>query len=91
MALGAGDPARFDEAREHILRGIETAEELKLKPIVAVDHFHLGELSADAGQTAEAMEQLRMAEVVFGRMGMDHWLGKAQNALDKLFRLSSEG
>jgi tetratricopeptide (TPR) repeat protein len=83
-ALGAGGPARFDEAREHILRGIEIADKLKLKPTTAVGYFHLGELSALLGRTAEATEYLRKVESMFQEMGMDYWLGKARDALAKL-------
>ena len=78
MSLGAGNPARFDEAREHILRAIKTFDELKLKPSAAVGQFCLGELSASSGQTAGATEHLRTADLMFSRMGMDLWLDKAQ-------------
>jgi tetratricopeptide (TPR) repeat protein len=83
-ALGAAGSARFDEARQHILRGIEIADELKLKPLTAVGHFHFGDLSASSGRAEEATEHLRKAEAMFRQMGMDHWLGKAQDALTKL-------
>jgi tetratricopeptide (TPR) repeat protein len=83
-ALGAVSPALFDEAREHILRGIDTAHGLKLKPLEAEGYFHLGELSASLGRTKEAMELLGRAETMFRQMGMDYWLGKAQGALAKL-------
>jgi tetratricopeptide (TPR) repeat protein len=82
--IGAGGSARFDEAREHILRAVKTVEELKLKPSTAVGHFHLGELSASSGRTAEALEHLRRAEAMFRQMGMDYLLGKTQDALAKL-------
>ena len=82
--LGAVSSARFDEAREHILRAVKTFDELKLKPLSAVGHFHLGELSASSSRTEEAKEHLHRAETMFGQMGMDYWLGKAQDALAKL-------
>jgi class 3 adenylate cyclase/tetratricopeptide (TPR) repeat protein len=83
-ALGAGGHARFDEAREHILRGIETVDELKLKPTTALGYFYLGELSASFSHTDEAREHLRKAETMFREMGMEYWPGKAQQALAKL-------
>jgi tetratricopeptide (TPR) repeat protein len=83
-AICAGGSGRFYEAKEHILRGIETFEELKMKPYTAVAHFHLGELSTSSGRTEEAMEHLQEAEARFRQMGMDDWLGKAQEALAKL-------
>jgi tetratricopeptide (TPR) repeat protein len=82
--LGAGSSVRFDEAKEHILRGIKTCDELKIKPKTAVGHFHLGELSASSGRTGEAMEHLQRAEVMFRQMGMGYWLSKTQQALAKL-------
>jgi hypothetical protein len=66
------------------LRGIKTFEELKMKPMTAVGHFHLGELCATSGRTVEAMEHLQKAEVMFRQMGMDYWLGKMQGALARL-------
>jgi tetratricopeptide (TPR) repeat protein len=84
MALGTVSPSRFDEAKEHILRGINIADELKLKPQTAVGHFYLGELSCSSGRTEEAMQHLRKAESMFRQMGMDYWLGKAQKALARL-------
>jgi tetratricopeptide (TPR) repeat protein len=86
MVLGAGDPGMFDEARQHILSGIRQADELGLKPWTAVGWFYLGELSASFGRTEEAREHLRKAEALFRQMGMDHWLGKAQEALAKLLK-----
>jgi len=82
--LSFGNSDRFDGAGEHILRGVNIADELKLKPITAEGHFHLGELSASSGRTAEATENLRKAKAMFREMGMDHWLRKAQGALAKL-------
>ena len=88
--LGAGGPERFDEAGEHILRGIRQADELKLKPLTAQGCFYLGELSASFGRTEEAREHLRKAEAMFRQMGMDHWLGKAQEALAKLLKAGDD-
>jgi class 3 adenylate cyclase/DNA-binding SARP family transcriptional activator len=82
--LGAGDPGRFGEAREHIFRGIETADKLKLRPLSAEGRFYLGELSASSGRTKEAMDQLRRAEAMFLEMGMEYWLSRAQAALARL-------
>jgi len=90
MVLGAGDPGMFDEARQHILSGIRQADELGLKPWTAVGWFYLGELSASFGRTEEAREHLRKAEAMFRQMGMDHWLGKAQEALAKLLKAGDD-
>jgi tetratricopeptide (TPR) repeat protein len=82
--LAADNPSRSDEAKEHIFRSIEIADELKLKPITAVGYFHLGELSGSSSPTTEAVAQLQKAEAMFREMGMDDWLAKAQKALAKL-------
>jgi len=84
MVLGAGGSGLFDEAREHILRGIRQADELRLKPWTAVGYFYLGELSTSFGRTEESKGHLQRAEAKFREMGMDDWLGKAQDALAKL-------
>lgn len=86
MVLGAHGPTRFDDAREHILRGIEIADRLKFKPMKAVGFLRLGELSASCGRVSEAAEHLQQAEAMFRQMGMDYWLGKTQNALANLSR-----
>ena len=84
LVIGTGGPARFDEAKEHILQGIDIADKLKLKPRKAVGHFYWGELSRSSSRMVEAVEHLRRAEAMFRQMGMDEWLGKVQNALAKL-------
>jgi hypothetical protein len=44
----------------------------------------LGEVYADAGRPEEALENLKKAEGMYREMGMDYWLGKAQEALARL-------
>ena len=44
----------------------------------------LGELYAASGRPKEAREQLKKAEAMFEKMGMDYWLGKTREALAKL-------
>jgi tetratricopeptide (TPR) repeat protein len=82
MILGAGRSAPFDEASEHILRGINKADELKIKPWATVGRFYLGKLNAYSGRTAEATEHLRKAEPVFREMGMDYWLDRTRKLLE---------
>ncbi len=82
--VGAEDPARLDEGRHHILRGIDTADKLKLKPLVADGWFYLGELVGSSGRITEAKEHLLKAKAMFREMGMDYWLSKTQAALAKL-------
>ena len=82
--LGAGSSVRFDEAKEHILRGVKTFDELQMKPMTAVGYFHLGELSASSGWTVAAMEHLRRAEAMFRQMGMDYWLERTRGLLARV-------
>ncbi len=82
--LHAVEPARFDEGRQHILLGIDTADQLKLRPLAAEGRFYLGELNASSDRTKEAREHLQRAGAMFREMGMEYWLGKAQDALARL-------
>jgi hypothetical protein len=41
----------------------------------------LGELDLNTGKTEKAIENLKRAEGMFLKMGMDYWLGKAQGVL----------
>jgi hypothetical protein len=44
----------------------------------------LGEFYADTGRKKEAQENLKKAEWMFQEMGMDYWLAKTQEALNRL-------
>jgi hypothetical protein len=44
----------------------------------------LGELYADTGQKEKALEHLKKAEERFQEMGMDYWLAKTQEVLERL-------
>ena len=47
-------------------------------------YLWLGEVYAESGRREEALENLKKAEGMFQEMGMDYWLGKAQEALARL-------
>ena len=72
------------KCEEYILQGIQIVNELKLKPYSARGYLFLGELYADRGQREKALENLKKAEGMFKEMGMDYWLVKTQEVLDKL-------
>jgi tetratricopeptide (TPR) repeat protein len=78
------DPAQIEAAEQHILQGISLLEELGIKPQIGWGYLLLGEVYADAGRREEALQNLKKAEAMFREMGMDYWLGKAQEALAKL-------
>jgi len=45
----------------------------------------IGEVYAESGPREESLENLKKAETMFQEMGMDYWLGRAQDALTRLF------
>jgi tetratricopeptide (TPR) repeat protein len=82
--LGKTDPNQFDKAEESILKGINILEELRLKPWSSVGYLYLGEFYSDIGQKEKALENLKKAERMFQEMGMDYWLAKTQEVLNRL-------
>jgi tetratricopeptide (TPR) repeat protein len=76
--------AQYEEAEEHILQGIRIAEELKLKPVASQAYLSLGELYADTGQREKALEALKKAESMMQEMGMDYWLRRTQEVLERV-------
>ncbi|NIT03899.1 hypothetical protein GTO10_03120 [Candidatus Saccharibacteria bacterium] len=78
------DHPQNDRAEESFLRGIKIFEELKIKTYYAPGYYYLGELYADIGQKDKALETLRTAEKLFQEMGMDYWLAKTQEILERL-------
>ena len=82
--LGKMGPSQSEKAEEYILEGIRISDELQLKPSSARGHFHLGELYADTGQTKKALETLKKAEDAFQEMGMDYFLRRTQEVLERI-------
>jgi tetratricopeptide (TPR) repeat protein len=76
--------SRLEKAEECILAGIAILKKLQLKPFLGQGHLFLGELYANRKQPEKALENLRKAEGMFKEMGMDYWLGKTRNILDRL-------
>jgi tetratricopeptide (TPR) repeat protein len=82
--VGRTETAQIRKAEEYLLRGMNMLDELKLKPYYTQSHLFLGELYANAGRKQEALQNLKKAESMYREMGMDYWLGKAQEALKSL-------
>jgi tetratricopeptide (TPR) repeat protein len=78
---GKTEPLQIDKAEECILKGIEIPKELRTKPYYALGHLYLGQLYLNADENEKAIENLKKAEDMFREMGMDYWLGKAQEIL----------
>jgi class 3 adenylate cyclase/tetratricopeptide (TPR) repeat protein len=79
--MGKSDVAK---AEEYILKGISILDELKLKTSASLGHFFLGELYADKGQKDKALESLKKAEGMMQEMGMDYWLRRTQEVLERV-------
>ena len=57
---------------------------LEMKPYCAQGYLFLGELYSDGGQKEKAVDKLKKAEGMYQEMGMDYWLVKTQEVLDRL-------
>ncbi len=84
MAIARIDPTQIESAEQQILQGISLLEDLGLPPLFGVGYMFLGEVYAASGRHKEAREQLKKAESLFEKMGMDYWLGKTREVLAKL-------
>jgi tetratricopeptide (TPR) repeat protein len=82
--LGKMEESQIDEAEAHIQRGMKMLADLETRPAYAVGCLNLGELYVDAGKNEKALENLRRAEGMFSRMGMDYWLVRARKSLASL-------
>jgi len=82
--LGKADISRSSKAEEYILQGIKMSDELKLKPWTSRGNLYLGELYADTGQKEKALETLKETEAAFQEMGMDYWLRRTQEVLERV-------
>lgn len=77
-------PSHIEAAEQNILRGINLLGELGISAQYSLGYLWLGEVYAESGRNEEALENLKKAEGMFGDMGMDYWLAKAQEALARL-------
>jgi tetratricopeptide (TPR) repeat protein len=82
--LGKMEGSQLHKAEEYILQGMKILEELETKPDYAQGYLNLGELYADAGQKEKAIENLKKAEAMFQEMGMDYYLARTKNILEKV-------
>jgi hypothetical protein len=82
--IGKADPSQSARAEGLILEGISILGELGLKPYQAEGYLRLGELYADSGEREKALTTLRKAEAISREMGMDYFLVRADEALERL-------
>jgi class 3 adenylate cyclase/tetratricopeptide (TPR) repeat protein len=78
------EPSQIEAAEGHLLRGISLLEQLEVRAEYSLGYLWLGEVHAELGRREEALENLKKAEGMFQDMGMDYWLGKAQEALARM-------
>jgi len=81
---GKTEPLEINKAEGCILKGIEICKELRIKANYSLGHLYLGELYLNAGKKEKAIDNLKKAEEMFREMGMDYWLGKAQEVLGEV-------
>ena len=82
--LGKMKEPQIVKAENHILQGLKILDELETKPAYAVGCLNLGELYFDNRQQGKALEYLKKAERMFQKMGMDYWLNRTKEVLDRL-------
>jgi class 3 adenylate cyclase/tetratricopeptide (TPR) repeat protein/energy-coupling factor transporter ATP-binding protein EcfA2 len=82
--FGKMEGSQLHKAEEHILQGMKILDELETKPSYALGYLFLGELYADAGQKEKALENLKKAEAMYQEMGMDYWLARTKELLEKI-------
>jgi tetratricopeptide (TPR) repeat protein len=78
------DPSQHNRAEKSILKGIDILKSLKTKPYSSQGYLALGEVYTESGQTEKALENLKKAESMFKEMGMDYWLARTKEALERL-------
>lgn len=82
--LGRSDASRKDKAEQYILKGINILEKVELKPFYTLGRFFLGEFYLDAGQREKAAKNLKKADSMFQEMGMDYWLARTREVMQRL-------
>ena len=82
--MGKKEAPEFDRAEKYISKGIHFSEEWKLKPYISQGYFCLGDLYNDMGRKEEALEYLKKAERMFQEMGMEYWLDRTKEVLEKV-------
>jgi tetratricopeptide (TPR) repeat protein len=82
--LSKTEPLKIDKAEGYFLKGIEIYRDLRMKAYYPIGYLYLGQLYLNAGEKEKAIDNLKKAEEMFQEMGMDYWLGKAQEVLATL-------
>ena len=63
---------------------MEILREFKIKPFYFQGHLFLGELYLNLGEQEKAKNNLKIAEGSFKEMGMDYWLARTKEVMQRL-------
>jgi predicted ATPase len=74
----------YSQAEASLLNTIDIYSESELKPCCAMAYSVLGELYADTGQIENALKNLKKAESMMQEMGMDYWLRRTREVLERV-------
>jgi len=82
--MNKSESSLLSREEQFIIEGINILEELKLRSYLSWGYFFLGELYAETGRKAEALENLNKAMAMCQEMGIEYWPDKIQEVLDRL-------
>ena len=82
--MGKTESPQIDKAEQFILKGMEILQELKIKAIYSSGYLILGELYLEAGEQEKAKNNLVKAEALYQEMGMDYWLARTKEVMQRL-------
>jgi class 3 adenylate cyclase/tetratricopeptide (TPR) repeat protein len=82
--LGKQNPSLIYNAEDCIQKGIDILQGLKARAFYSPGYLSLGELYLDAGEKEKALENIKKAESMFQKMGMNYWIRKTREILSVL-------
>jgi class 3 adenylate cyclase/tetratricopeptide (TPR) repeat protein len=82
--LGKMKQPETEQAQKCFSKGLEILRNLKTKPWYSQGRMFLGEYYLDTCEREKAMENLKEAEVMFQEMGMEYWLDRTRNLLERI-------
>jgi class 3 adenylate cyclase/tetratricopeptide (TPR) repeat protein len=82
-AFGKKESIEAEKAEECFSQGLAILQDHGMRPWYAQGHLHLGEFYLDSGQKEKALENLKEAEALFQEMGMDYWLERTRDLLER--------
>jgi class 3 adenylate cyclase/tetratricopeptide (TPR) repeat protein len=82
--LGISGAARIDEVEDLVAKGLQVLKGLGATAQYSLGYLFLGEVYLKAAKTEMARENLMKAEGMFQKMGMDFWLTRTRELLDRI-------